>query len=350
MQLEQYLVFVSSVSYLTELILLAILIGTNLFIHDKPVTSFRRSCAFAMFLDAVAILVSYPIMWDGVTTNYECGMLNAMDGLILWAILSAGVMLISNLRNPQRLCLLLGVPYLCILLFHLCFAGDGLLQGQIAVLVVGCIEIFYLNRRFLRHDSELKQQKSNIENITASWFGVFNLIVLVELLFWFAVHYTNEGSIWARIGYYLFVQCCYFIMSLFAIRQKTTTLENLDEVPDTTTQKQDIKPSLATELEELMRSSKLFRDPDLTLDRLAAELHTNNTYVYLCIHDDMNTSFYDYINGLRVEESKRLLLDGEDTIEGIAFNSGFNSSRSFQRTFKRITGYTPTEWRKANLK
>lgn len=350
MDIEYYIVFACSVSYLTELLLLGLLVGTNLFIHDKPVTPFRRACANAMFLDALAMMVSIFMVWDGVMSDYRAGLLNAMDGLILWAVLAAGVRLMSNVRNPRRLILLMGAPFLCILLFHLCFEGRGLLQGQIAVLVVGCIEIFYLIRRFLRYDIELKQQKSNIENITASWFGVFALIVLAELLFWFVAHFTNNTFSWLRIVYYLFVQCCYLVMTVFAIRQKTTMLEDLTLVSDTTTQAQQSRPSITAELEELMKSSKLYLDPDLTLDRLAAELHTNNTYVYQCIHDDMGTTFYDYINGLRVKESKHLLLSSDDTIEAVAFSSGFNSSRTFQRTFKRITSITPTEWRKANQK
>jgi len=350
MDIEYYIVFACSVSYLTELILLGILVGTNLFIQDKLITPFRRACAAAMFLDALAILISYFLGWDRNITDYEGGLINAMDGLILWAVLAAGVRLISNLRNPRRLIMLLGAPFLCILLFNVCFIEHGLWQGQIAVLVVGCIEIIYLISRFLRHDIELKQQKSNIENITASWFGVFALIVLAELLFWFVSHYTNETFTWLRVVYYLFVQCCYLVMTFFAIRQKTTTMEDLTETHDNTTQTQQSRSSMTKELEELIKNSKLYLDPDLTLERLAAELHTNQTYVYQCIHDDMGTTFYDYINGQRVEESKHQLINSEETIEGIAIKCGFNSSRTFQRTFKRITGSTPTEWRKANQK
>lgn len=346
MQLDEILLFGNSLSYLTELVLLAIIVGTRLFIQDKPVTPFRRACAWVMLIDAVDVLLAYLLLYDGVETPFERGLLNCIDGVVLWAILAAGVKLISNVENPRRLCMFLAAPFLCILLCQLCFPGISPLPLQLAVLVVGCIEITYLFIRFLRHDHELKEQKSNIEYITASWYSLFSLLVLVELLFWFLVHYIQGPSVWLNLGYYLFLQVCYFLMAVLAIRQKTTTLQNLNEELSTTTTKPQVKPSLVTELEQLMQNNKLFRDPDLTLDRLAAELHTNNTYVYLCIHDEMSTTFYDYINGLRVEEAKQLLLSGEDTIEGIAFNSGFNSSRSFQRTFKRITGCTPTEWRK----
>jgi AraC-like DNA-binding protein len=59
-------------------------------------------------------------------------------------------------------------------------------------------------------------------------------------------------------------------------------------------------------------------------------------------------NFYDLVNGYRVEEAKRLLLDSKSinyTILSVGFEAGFNSKTTFNTVFKKFTGFTPTEFR-----
>ena len=63
----------------------------------------------------------------------------------------------------------------------------------------------------------------------------------------------------------------------------------------------------------------------------------------------MNTSFQDFINQYRVEEFiNRLENDQNDhfTLLAIATEVGFNSKSSFNATFKKFKGLTPTEYKK----
>jgi AraC-like DNA-binding protein len=58
-------------------------------------------------------------------------------------------------------------------------------------------------------------------------------------------------------------------------------------------------------------------------------------------------NFYDFINGYRIMEAKRLLLDPSKrhyTVLAIAFESGFNSKTTFNKVFRKVTGLTPTEF------
>jgi AraC-like DNA-binding protein len=60
-------------------------------------------------------------------------------------------------------------------------------------------------------------------------------------------------------------------------------------------------------------------------------------------------NFYQLINGYRVEESKRLLVDEQLlhlNILAIGFEAGFNSKTTFNTTFKNQTGMSPLEYRK----
>lgn len=55
----------------------------------------------------------------------------------------------------------------------------------------------------------------------------------------------------------------------------------------------------------------------------------------------------EYIYGLRIEESKRrLAVAADDTVTRISLDVGFDSIRTFNRAFKRITGVTPGEYRR----
>jgi AraC-like DNA-binding protein len=61
-----------------------------------------------------------------------------------------------------------------------------------------------------------------------------------------------------------------------------------------------------------------------------------------------NLSFPEFVNEYRVREAERLILcsKGENTIQQIMYEVGFNSKSAFNAAFKKHTGYTPTEIRK----
>ena len=54
---------------------------------------------------------------------------------------------------------------------------------------------------------------------------------------------------------------------------------------------------------------------------------------------------WDYVNSRRIDAAIRLLADNELNILDIAVKCGFNNTANFNKTFKKITGLTPTEYR-----
>ena len=60
----------------------------------------------------------------------------------------------------------------------------------------------------------------------------------------------------------------------------------------------------------------------------------------------MQTSFPGYLAGVRVRTAIRLLADEDLTITECAFQSGFQSTTTFNKAFREITGYSPREYRK----
>jgi len=344
-----HLIIGIGLSYLTELIILGILIGTEFLSEPgRGVSRFRRICSYGFAMDAMSVLMTFAFASDSLITKSEHDIVNCLDGLVLWVFLTAGIQLVSEKKSTVKECLILGVPYFVLLASQLFFSDDPKSFVQLAILVTGMAQITYLVVRLRRYDRQLREQKSNVENITTSWFSIYFAVILFELVLWFLSHISPIPSSGFRIVHLLFVQACYLVLAHYAMRQRQADLVEIEVTPETSERQDesDTKvPSLLQNLETLMESGRLYLDPDLSIDRLSVELHTNTTYVYKCIHDGLGTTFYDYVNGLRIKASQNMLENGNATIEEVALNCGFNSSRSFQRAFKRITDKTPSEWR-----
>lgn len=103
-------------------------------------------------------------------------------------------------------------------------------------------------------------------------------------------------------------------------------------------------------LQALMQEKRIYTDPELTIEKLTAHLKTNRHTLSQVLNERMGLSFFDYINGLRVEEAKRLLKNAarqHHKIAAVAHDAGFNSLSVFNDVFKKLTGQTPSEFRRA---
>lgn len=74
---------------------------------------------------------------------------------------------------------------------------------------------------------------------------------------------------------------------------------------------------------------------------------TSYHYVYLSklFKEAVGTTFTEYVCRYRISEACYILQNTDQPIIKTAYECGFNSLRSFNRNFKRITGKTPSEYR-----
>lgn len=102
------------------------------------------------------------------------------------------------------------------------------------------------------------------------------------------------------------------------------------------------------ELYSLMKTEKLYRNPNLTLDELAKKLLTTRHKLSLIINIFTEQNFYEFVNQYRINEICNNLSNPQKnnlTILEIAFDAGFNSKSSFNTAFKKNTNITPREYR-----
>lgn len=90
---------------------------------------------------------------------------------------------------------------------------------------------------------------------------------------------------------------------------------------------------------------KNFRDK-ITLEDLSAACFTNKFYLSHLFTRITGKSIGKYITETRIKEAQRLLLCGGDSIEKVAELSGFMDAGYFCRTFKKLTGQTPSAFRR----
>ena len=99
---------------------------------------------------------------------------------------------------------------------------------------------------------------------------------------------------------------------------------------------------------ELMRQERPYTDADFSRDDLASRLGTNRTYIADAIREGSGgLSFQQFLTTYRVNHATRLLAETDDSIEHIAFASGFNSRQVFARAFRDQHGLSPSDFRQA---
>lgn len=103
------------------------------------------------------------------------------------------------------------------------------------------------------------------------------------------------------------------------------------------------------ELIALIATERVFKDPEISLTQLAKRLNVHPNLLSQVINSIENKNFYDFINELRVEEFKRIVIlpvNRKYTLLTLALECGFNSKASFNRNFKKVTNMSPTEYSK----
>ncbi|NUN08923.1 MAG: AraC family transcriptional regulator [Ignavibacteriaceae bacterium] len=142
-----------------------------------------------------------------------------------------------------------------------------------------------------------------------------------------------------------------FNQTLLLIQSRIERFHRRIEIPK---RQHNIHPSPPTEkemaeirvqLEEFLIRSKVYLDPNLTIDNLAKKVHIPSRKISIVINHLYNKNFHTFINDFRISEAKKLLkTPGNSNIEDIYGKVGFNSRSTFNRVFKSGTGKSPSDY------
>lgn len=189
----------------------------------------------------------------------------------------------------------------------------------------------------------------------AKWLAGFHIVfVLAYISYFILIRFPFFNSIWDYhisavltamiylIAYAGYAQPAVFDGFTWAEPTAPTKYRNSGLTPEASR-------SLLQNLQLLTREERLYHDPEISLDKLAARLNASKHHVSQVINEQLGTSFFEYVNQMRVEEAKGLLAEttrSDFHVIEIAYSVGFNNKVSFNSAFKKATGMTPTEYRR----
>jgi AraC-like DNA-binding protein len=167
---------------------------------------------------------------------------------------------------------------------------------------------------------------------------VFNVFYI-----WFAIRFMNYAH-----QFHVIERAMDDHEPEIAIPEKTETAlfeKTIVETDELKTSGKNSYTLLGEKIEQWV-ADKGFMEQGITIDELAAKLLTNNKYLSTYINTYKKQTFREWINEMRIEEAKILLLQHPKlTVTEIARRIGFSDKSHFLRQFKMQVKVSPTEYK-----
>ncbi|MEO6733183.1 MAG: AraC family transcriptional regulator [Ferruginibacter sp.] len=211
-------------------------------------------------------------------------------------------------------------------------------------------------RKLDQHQKNIQLIASSTGPINLQWLRLLLLGIAFMIFLWFNTLFFKIQLIesFSTPGYFagvLFI--CYFLLAQKEIYPYNTG--ELNEIELVIKEVRTTKPrfsedsllQLKEKLAKLMDAEKLYLDNELGLPQLAAEMNISSHDLSYLLNEGFGKNFFQFINSYRVEEAKQLMLSEKHkhlNILGIAYSAGFNSKTTFNTSFKKETGLSPSQF------
>lgn len=197
--------------------------------------------------------------------------------------------------------------------------------------------VLYVKLRIIRHLDSSSQTTAWLN--TLFWGLVVIWFEYVMNLLEEQIPYILGPIVYSVTVYYItFLAFKYkYLTAVNAVKYKTTGLKEAEAT------------TLFLAIDRLVQEEQLFLDPNLTLPGLSKRLKVSSQNLSMAINSRSGTNFKEYINTYRVNHATQILSDPGHrafNISSIAYDSGFNSLSSFNTAFKKVTGTTPSAYKK----
>ena len=103
---------------------------------------------------------------------------------------------------------------------------------------------------------------------------------------------------------------------------------------------------ILAEFHRVLNERHLYRDPDLTLERLARRVGIPGRQISQAVNRRLGRNISQEINRWRIHEAQTLLEQSDRSVTEIMFECGFQTKSNFNTTFRRVTGLSPSDWRR----
>ena len=216
------------------------------------------------------------------------------------------------------------------------------------------MSIYLINK----YREQLKDSRSNIENIDLTWLKIlvlgFAIVTLIGVILALSkvtnLFYSVEISLQIFLGlttYYADLVLVCFLLFFSAVN-----IQSVAKVQDSANRSYIDYEADAEYVDRIMRymdDEKPYLKSNITLDALSEFIDVPARELTAILNGHFKMNFYEFINNYRIKEAKIILAadkNQEKTISDIFVAVGFNSKSVFNTFFKKNVGVTPTEYRK----
>lgn len=341
---------------------------------------------FGSFIFCLLLLTNITVLVSSKTLTEDS---IVIDGLLVFIFLIAPLFYLSiqyyikpNRKWKKRHYLHFGLSILYFILFFVSFfleaketqtqeisqstidTANYLMCAILSIQVFSYCTIAYKN--IIKHQKNIVLHRSTVENINLNWLKKISIAVSIMGFFWVVdiLFQLSEN--------YLLFDLFTSLLFLFIVFYITYNWLQQEEIyPYSASEKKEINAlvkeantereqkikilsdenleKIKTELLRLMETEKPFLDCEISLIKLAKKLNISAHQLSYTINKGFDENFFQFINGYRINEAQKLILDSNMnhlSLLGIGFEVGFNSKTVFNTTFKKITGKTPSEFKK----
>ena len=223
----------------------------------------------------------------------------------------------------------------------------------IFIFASGVVYVFWSSYLIWKHKKNIRNQFSDIEDINLKWlqlliYGIGGIWVIVIFFNNGTYIFTGVSIFVILIGFFGVQQRDIFSNEKKSIKEKTTTTSAIKkEKYATSGLSTEIAEDLYKNLIEELNTKSYYTESSLSLNDLAQKLDISPNYLSQIINEKEGKNFFDFINAFRVAEFKRLVAiptNQQYTLLALAYDCGFNSKSSFNRSFKKHAGLTPSQY------
>ncbi len=211
-----------------------------------------------------------------------------------------------------------------------------------------------LSVRLIRnYQNWLNNNYADVTRKTLNWLKICLLLMVLVCVCWLVEAILRDAqNVYYKYNYSGYFLCAViFMLGIFSYQQANINLsfEPEKELPPQKAATVLVDDALAERIQLAMQRDQLYLNPELTLADLAKHLAVPAKTISATINAAFDKPFNSYVNTFRVEAVKKRFL-GKNAerlnLLGIAFESGFNSKTSFNRIFKDLTGFSPSQYLK----
>lgn len=219
-----------------------------------------------------------------------------------------------------------------------------------AIFLAKCIRMLYVcEREWRKVNQEQQDFYDEGENIlwmrVLVWLTFFLSICTLAALYIPSIHILYDYT-----APLVFIYTTIKIVNYLPKKIDDMRIREDNETDDSSTakktpKKKELHEKIGAGVERWV-ANKCYCTPNLSIKEVAAQIGTNHNYLSQYINNTLETTFQLWLNTLRIEESKHILISENITIEEVGGRVGIPQSYNFSRWFKTITGTTPFKFRK----